>query len=84
MRFDPVRAGYNGNVVGHKIEYSDSLLMFRMKKLDPSYRERATVEMNVKGGIDREGIEELMRTPEGLELSRRVAALMLKAHRTSK
>ena len=36
---DPVY--YDGEVVGHKKKYSDPLLMFRLKKLDPDgYRER--------------------------------------------
>lgn len=66
----------NGNIVGHKIEYPD---MFRMKKLDRAYRERSTVEMNIKPEIDREAVPALMRTPEGRELSRRVAKLIVNA-----
>lgn len=39
-----------GKKVGAIREYSDTLLIFRMKKLDPSYRDRATAEINNSGG----------------------------------
>lgn len=46
---------YLGDQVGTYKVYSDNLLMFRMKKLDPSYRENAVVEEKldeVKGILD--------------------------------
>lgn len=43
---------YKGQVVGHKVNYSDSLLMFILRKLDPSYRDSAqTSETNLNVGI---------------------------------
>ena len=44
----PVYQG--GRRVGSVQEYSDSLLMFRMKKLDPSYRDKTAPEINNSGG----------------------------------
>lgn len=35
---------HNGEQCGEIQQYSDTLLMFRLKKLDPSYRERHEVE----------------------------------------
>ena len=37
---------WRGDVTGHYKEYSDNLLMFRMKKLDPSYRDGPQVNIN--------------------------------------
>jgi hypothetical protein len=43
---------YKGDVVGHKVNYSDSLLMFVLRKLDPSYRDSAgRGETNLNFGI---------------------------------
>lgn len=39
---------YQGEVCGHVREYSDNLLMFRLKRLDPGYRDR--VEHMGEGG----------------------------------
>lgn len=39
-----------GRLVGRVRKYSDTLLMFRMKRLDPAYKER--VDMNHSGQID--------------------------------
>ena len=38
---NPVYQG--GELVGHKQEYSDTLLMFRLKRLDPQYRDRTEI-----------------------------------------
>lgn len=35
---------YEGRITDHYKEYSDTLLIFRLKKLDPSYRENYRVE----------------------------------------
>lgn len=40
---------YLGQKVGHIRKFSDSLLMFRMKKLDPSYRD--SVNLNHSGQV---------------------------------
>ena len=37
---------YQGETVGAVRKYSDSLLMFRMKKLDPSYRETPQIDVS--------------------------------------
>jgi hypothetical protein len=41
---------YQGEQCGVIREYSDSLLMFRLKRLDPAYRDRHDV--NVKGNLN--------------------------------
>jgi hypothetical protein len=42
---------YKGAIVAHVQEYSDALLMFRLKSLRPEkYRERASVEHGGQGG----------------------------------
>jgi hypothetical protein len=41
---------YLGVEVAKVRKYSDSLLMFMIKQLDPSFRERATAEINNAGG----------------------------------
>jgi hypothetical protein len=42
---------YKGAIVAHVHEYSDALLMFRLKSLRPEkYRERASVEHGGQGG----------------------------------
>jgi hypothetical protein len=41
---------YKGERCGKIQEYSDALLMFRLKRLDPAYRERHDV--NVKGSLN--------------------------------
>ena len=43
---------YKGEVVGHKVNYSDGLLMFVLRKLDPAYRDSARQgETNINFGI---------------------------------
>jgi len=43
---------YKGDVVGHKVNYSDSLLMFVLRKLDPSYRDSARFgDTNINFGV---------------------------------
>lgn len=39
----------NGELVGHKRKYSDVLLLARLKKFDPGYRDK-TVDVNVGAG----------------------------------
>lgn len=41
---------YQGQPVGHIRKFSDTLLMFEMKRRDPEYRDRASIEHS--GGID--------------------------------
>ncbi|MCP4709653.1 MAG: hypothetical protein GY869_13585 [Planctomycetes bacterium] len=50
----------NGKMVGVERKYSDILLIFRMKKLDPSYREHANISVSRKHGPDRESMVETM------------------------
>lgn len=68
--------GRDGALV-RKVEYSDSLLMFRMKKVDPTYRERWSGEIKVKN-VDNEAEmhAKLAATAEGRELIRRMSAIM--------
>jgi len=56
---------------------SDVLLMFRLKKLNPSYRERWSGEIKVKN-VDNEAEmhAKLAATAEGRELIRRMSAIM--------
>lgn len=43
---------YKGEIVGHKVNYSDALAMFILRKLDPSYRDTGrNHEMNINFGI---------------------------------
>lgn len=43
---------YKGRVVGHRINYSDQLLMFVLRKLDPSYRDNGGKgDMNINFGV---------------------------------
>ena len=62
---------YKGKIVGHQVKYSDNLLMFRLKKLNPSYRDGAPVQVNQNQAVQvNENIEEQRE---------RVAAMILKA-----
>lgn len=43
---------YKGEIVGHKVNYSDTLMMFILRKLDPAYRDTGrNHEMNINFGI---------------------------------
>lgn len=43
---------YKGEIVGHKTNYSDALLMFVLRKLDPSYRDTGRIgDTNINFGI---------------------------------
>jgi len=44
-----------------KKKHSDNLLMFRLKKLDPSYRENYDHTMRVLHGLDTESVKETMK-----------------------
>jgi hypothetical protein len=41
---------YQGVQVATVRDYSDTLLMFRLKKLDPNYRDRVSAELSAPGG----------------------------------
>lgn len=41
---------YQGVKVATVRDYSDTLLMFRLKKLDPNYRDRVSAEVSAPGG----------------------------------
>ena len=41
----------NGMLVGYKQKYSDALLQMMMKKFDPEYREKMSVDHEHKGGV---------------------------------
>lgn len=55
---------------------SDVLLMFRMKKLDNSYRERFSGDLSIKTNYDAGATAKLASTPEGRELIRKMTELM--------
>ena len=40
-----------GQFVGYKMVYSDRMLELEAKRVDPSYRDRQQVDMNVTGGV---------------------------------
>jgi hypothetical protein len=52
---EPVFGSLGGNMgsgrIGEKRVYSDQLLMMELKRRDPSYRERMTVDANLTGGV---------------------------------
>lgn len=49
--FGSLGQGAGTGIVGHRRVYSDPLLMLMLKKLDPSFRERMTVDANLTGGV---------------------------------
>lgn len=70
---------YKGEITDTYKEYSDTLLMFRLKRLDPSYRDR--VDMNhsskMEHTVDRETIRALMLTKEGREAAEAVTKALM-------
>jgi len=59
-----------GEVIGHRIKYSDRLLMFRLRMLDPKYREdfkaKPTIAANRRTILDSPAVRELRRQMETL------------------
>jgi hypothetical protein len=70
---------HEGKVCGQIREFSDSLLMFRLKKLDPSYREHFKVSGTINHGVDgmREQLRELSKDPAAVELTRQLVDLVI-------
>lgn len=48
-----------GDLVGIKRKFSDTLLVFRMKRLDPEYRDRFEIE--VKQKVDKQGLIDTLK-----------------------
>jgi hypothetical protein len=42
---------FKGEVVGHILKYSDNLLTLMLKRHIPAYRDKATIDHNVSGGV---------------------------------
>jgi len=40
-----------GKIVGHKKKFSDTLLMFLLKKFNPEYREKLQVDVEARAGV---------------------------------
>jgi AcrR family transcriptional regulator len=69
---------YKGEATEHVKEYSDTLLIVRLKALAPhKYRDNHHITGNVQRGIDREMIEALMQTKEGREASDAVTKALM-------
>lgn len=41
----------NGDLVGHKLEYSDRMLELHAKRHIAAYRDKQTIDHNIKGGV---------------------------------
>ncbi len=67
---------YKGEVVGYIQEYSDNLLMFRLKKLNPAYKDR----LQVSGDADNPLVIARAMTPEQRSARREVLLAKLNGH----
>lgn len=70
---------YDGNVVGHIREYSDTLLIFRLKALKPEkYRESYHITGKVEHGLSRETLDAIMQDPKARQLAREMTSFLVK------
>jgi hypothetical protein len=53
---------YRGVITGHVLEHSDNLLMFLLKKRDPSYRDNHTQQVGI-WGAGQDGVKVIFNIP---------------------
>jgi hypothetical protein len=66
---------YEGEITATYKDYSDTLLIFRLKSLKPEkYRDNFHVTGKVEQAFDRETLDAIMKSPKARELARSMAA----------
>jgi len=63
----------SGEIVGYRVKYSDELLIFRLRMLDPSYRDGFKIKP-ARGSSGNDGL--VFDSPELRELYRKIAQLI--------